>query len=307
MFIIPIEKAKSRINEFNFYFKSFQSIQEYLEIIFVFGGKSLPNSPQTIREKFISYIESGISSKFKFVTIEAIYDDLKAFSKVKRGVRAKRTALVELELNAIKQAYSLIIFPESVGSYTELGYFTAIDETKEKIYVVNNYKYSSAQSYLNHIIDVIHNDREIRPLLIDFESQDNSVKFAELISNLEEDYSSNKQTLKFIESELFPLAITYEVIRLMPILTYTQLRDITEEVLDTFSYTNYNKKNFSVIVSLLVVSKLIERYNEEDEQLYFRPVNFEYTLVKTTLSEKQKAKFFALKLQYGEEDGRSYL
>ncbi|QOP43748.1 hypothetical protein FJR45_07210 [Sulfurimonas sediminis] len=267
---------------------------------------SISKFPQTIREQFIEYIDSGISSKFKFVTIEAIYDDLKNFSALKKGVKAKRTALVELELNAIKQAYSLIIFPESVGSYTELGYFTAIDETKEKIYVVNDYNYSGAKSYLNHIIDVIHNDREMRALQIDFKSTDNNHKFAELIHNLEEDYTSHQHTLKFMESEFFPLVVTYEIIRLMPILSYRQIEDMTRELLDNLEYSKYEKKNFTVLISLLVVAKVIERFKEE-EQIYFRPIDSDYTLVDTNLTERQKATLIKLQLEYGQEDSRSYI
>lgn len=306
MSILSIETVRKRLTEFHFYFQSFKSIQEYLEIVFVFGGTSISEFPQTIREQFIEYIDSGISSKFKFVTIEAIYDDLKNFSALKKGVKAKRTALVELELNAIKQAYSLIIFPESVGSYTELGYFTAIDETKEKIYVVNDYNYSGAKSYLNHIIDVIHNDREMRALQIDFKSTDNNHKFAELIHNLEEDYTSHQHTLKFMESEFFPLVVTYEIIRLMPILSYRQIEDMTRELLDNLEYSKYEKKNFTVLISLLVVAKVIERFKEE-EQIYFRPIDSDYTLVDTNLTERQKATLIKLQLEYGQEDSRSYI
>ena len=297
MSIISYEQVKERINELNFVFKARKSLKEHLEIVFVFGGTS--KTPYgSAREQFLSYA-ANCDTPFKFITIESIYDDLKKFSNIGQGITTKRTALVELELYAIKQSYSLVIFPESVGSYTELGYFTAIPETKEKIYVANDYHFASANSYLNHIIDVIHNDRDIRPLLMDFKSPTKTQKFKELIENLTQDYTTKNSTIKLAESELFPLSITYEIIKLLPILTYSQLQMATEMILEEFTSV-YQKKHFTTIISILVISSLIRRI-EKNNFIYFTPVDSEYSLLDIKLTEREKAKLVFLQLKYEEE------
>ncbi|MDD5400928.1 MAG: retron St85 family effector protein [Sulfurimonas sp.] len=297
MSIISYEQVKERIEELIFIFKAPKSLKEHLEIVFVFGGTS-KNLQDTTREQFLSYAIS-CDTPFKFITIEAIYNDLKEFSNIGHGITAKRTALVELELYAIKQSYSLVIFPESVGSYAELGYFTAIPETKAKIYVANHYDFASANSYLNHIIDVIHNNKDIRPLLMDFKSATKTTKFEELITNLTKDYTNKHSSVRLTESELFPLSVTYEIIKLLPTLTYKQLQMATEMILKEFTSV-YKSKNFTTIISILVVSDLIRRVILEDF-IYFTPVNSEYSLLDIKLTEREKARLLFLQLQYKEE------
>lgn len=299
MSIISIETVQERIKELKYIFEAPLSLKEHLEIVFVFGGTS-SNSKLTNREQFLSYTTS-CDTPFKFVTIEAIYDDLKKFSNIGTGVTAKRTALVDLELYAIKLAYALIIFPESVGSYAELGYFTAIKETKEKICVANHYDFASAKSYLNHIIDVIHNDRDIRPLYMDFQAEENAAKFQELINSLAENYTNKHSSIKFTENELFPLAITYEIVKLLPILKFMQLKKATEIILASFNSTIYLGKNFTTLVSMLIVSNLIRRV-EKDDFIYFIPVDNQYSLLEIQLTEREKAKLIFLQLGYEENN-----
>ncbi|MDP3587706.1 MAG: retron St85 family effector protein [Sulfuricurvum sp.] len=302
MSIISFTELKKRVNNLKFVFTTVKSIREHLEVVFVFGMAS-DDTLKSNRAKFLTYINAH-RTPFNFITIEALYNDLKAYSSNKKGVTAQRIALVDLELRAIKQAHSLIIFPESAGSYAELGYFTAIEETKQKMYIANDYAYSDQESYLNHLIDVIHNTRTLRPLFLDF----NHVgipedRFDRLIENLAKDYEANRQVHKFVNSLLFPLAITYELIRLLPFLTYTQLQIATEMILDTFSDIRYDTKDFTVNISMLVVSGLIIR-QEVEENIYFLPVDENYEFISFSLSERDRVHLMALEIEYSEDKKR---
>ena len=300
MSIISHDELKNSIDDITFVFKTASSIREHLEVIFVFGSNDFFNSNRT---KFLNYVSSK-KTPFKFITIEALYNDLQKYSSGKKGVTAKRIALVELELRAIKQAYSLIIFPESVGSYAELGYFAALEETKQKICVVNHYQFSSHESYLNHLVDVIHNERKIRPVQLDFNSAVvPATDFDSLISNLVSDYEDNKHTKRFTHSPLFPLAITYEIVKILPFLTFTQLRTATEAILRNFKGNVYDPKDFTVNISMLVVSELIIR-KEVAEQIYFLPVESSYDFIDFSLSERDRVHLMALMVEYSEHKKR---
>ena len=193
-----IEITRELIDSISFKFTKIEKIQKHLNIVFVFGSaekeirvsynrnkfaycliKFIPKLTSYLPEKyklyksqrnhFLGYTDQK-KSNLKFVTIEKLFNDLKEFGANLKGVDAKRTRLVELERKAIEQAHSLIIFPESVGSYAELGYFTAFEESKKKIYVVNHYEFNGHDSYLNHLIDEIHNKRNLRAISIDYYS-----------------------------------------------------------------------------------------------------------------------------------------
>lgn len=300
MAIITHTELNSQIDEIQFIFAKPKSIQKYLEVVFVFGSSDTdPNKSK--RSKFLSYIIDK-ATPFNFITIEALYNDLRDYSFNGNPVTAKRTALVELELQAIEQAYSLIIFPESIGSYAELGYFTAIEDTQKKIYVANDSNFSSENSYLNHLIDVIHNPRELRPLLIDFNITDDIEiykKFELLITNLSNGYKAQQHTSKIKNNKLFSLAMTYELIRFMPFLTFTQLKEATKKLLDSFDFSGYNNA-FSVNISLLAVSGLIKRL-EKDETIYFIPTDPDYRFINFNLTELEKAREMELYLEYQED------
>jgi len=297
--IITHNELRVQVDKFKFLFEKPKSIQQYLEVVFVFGSAD-PDPEKSKRSKFLSYV-NDIETPFNFITIEELYDDLKYYSFNGNPVTARRTALVELELQAIEQAYSLVIFPESIGSYAELGYFTAIEETQTKIYVANDYNFSSEGSYLNYLIDVVHNDRELRPLLMDFNSTDNiqiHKKFDLLIKNLSSDYKVKPHTSSIKKNKLFSLAMTYELIRFMPFLTFTQLKGVTRKLLDDFDLSRYDN-TFSVNVSLLVVSGLISRVQKK-ETIYFIPVNPDYRFINFNLTELEKVKEMELYLEYQE-------
>ncbi|MDP3120926.1 MAG: retron St85 family effector protein [Sulfuricurvum sp.] len=299
MIITPSEQDL-HIKTFKPIFKKVISIKHHLETIFVFG-RAGDDPLVSNRAKFLLYLD-GKDTPFNFVTIEDLYLDIKTYSG-NNGITAKKTHLVQLELYAIEQAYSLIIFPESEGSYAELGYFTAIPATKKKIYVANDYNFSSERSYLNHLIEEAHNDRELQPLLVNFKSDnvhDVNGKFDVLMRNLLDDYDSNKNNTKVLSSSLLFLAVIYEVIRLVPLLMFNQVKTISRAIMEEFKEHKFDDKIFTVNISLLVVSKLISRHTV-NEHIYFLPMNPDNTLISFDLTETARKKFMLFQLMRREE------
>lgn len=316
MAIIEFKDFKERLEEYEFIFKNVKEMQKHLEVIFVFGKagtnpsdsnwakfknfvfrKEGTNPSDSHRAKFLNFAQQQ-DTPFTFLTIETLYDDLKMFSG-RNGISAKRTALVDLELRAIKQAYSLVIFPESVGSYAELGYFTAIEETQHKICVANHFSFSNENSYLNHLIDVVHNTRELRPFLYDWNNPSPNDAFKSLLNKLSQDYQSTLHTENYKKNDLFPLAITYELIKIFPYLTFTYLSYATKYILKKHEI-NFDNEVFTVNISMLAVAGLIRREKYEGE-IYFIPTSKNFSLIKYNLSETQYKEQLDLDVKYLED------
>ena len=126
---IDKQTLESYYYKIKFLFKNINSIREHLDIIFVFGRTEENNN----RDLFLEYANRTNLTPFKFVTIEFLYKDIIKFSSAHKGASSKKIKLANLELMAIKHSYSVLIFPESPGSFAELGFFSADESTREKI------------------------------------------------------------------------------------------------------------------------------------------------------------------------------
>lgn len=321
-----IEKTKKLIDSISFKFLKIKNIQEYLNVVFVFGSaddtvkvsektnkfygclvKFFPKLQPTQktyysqRKQFLEYTQQ-LEPDLNFVTIEKLYDDLKNFGSNLKGIDARRTKLVELELKAIEQSYSLIVFPESVGSYAELGYFTALKHTLKKVYVVNHYQFTGHNSYLNHLVDEVHNERDLRPMSIDFYSeniQSTQRQYDEVIENLVNKYQEKKYKKYQKTDKMLPLAVLFELLTMFPNLTfsflYERTNDILKKVIDT---TSCSKDDFSAIISLLVVSGHIKR-KEIDNTICFEVINEDSFFIFDEFDEKELRRIEEAKIKYG--------
>ncbi len=328
MQISKIDKTKKLIGDISFKFSKISKIQKYLDVVFVFGSaddtirvsektnkfygcivKFFPKLAPTKktyssqRKQFLKYTQEE-KPHLNFVTIEKLYEDLKKYGSNLNGIDARRTKLVELELKAIEQSYSLIVFPESVGSYAELGYFTALEHTLKKIYVVNHYQFTGHNSYLNHLVDVIHNKRDLRPMSLDFYSdniQETQRQYDEIIDNLVDKYQESKYKNFQKTDKMLPLAVLYELLTMFPNLTFSFLYERTNYILkNVVNATLCSKDDFSAIISLLVVSGHITR-KEMDGTTCFEVINKENNFfIYDDFDEKELIIVERVKIEYGD-------
>ena len=137
-FYIGDEELKKYFSNISFIFNNIKLIREHLDIIFVFGSVDKKSSGRSL---FMDFIENKQNTPFNFVTIESLYSDLREYAFKEKGAKLEKIKLAELEYMAIKNAFSVLIFPESPGSFAELGYFSAREDTRKKIIVSNQLKY----------------------------------------------------------------------------------------------------------------------------------------------------------------------
>lgn len=174
-------------------------------------------------------------------------------------------------------SYCVVIFPESPGSFAELGFFSKELHTKQKIFALKDYKYAGDDSYVNRLIDYIHEDRNIYTSILRFSSNGTkkkkikkelkSEKFPEILKKIEADCTLGKTPLKKQTSylrrkdyQILPLALLHELILIYPYLSYGELKVVYKHCLsNNFKRISFDKDEMNYILSLLVVSGYIKR------------------------------------------------
>jgi len=298
-------RLKELYKEINFLFKKINTIRRHLDIIFVFGGMHEDNK----RDTFLNYAKSNNTTPFMFVTIEELFTDIIKYSKNRKGVGAKKIELAKLELESINNAYSILIFPESPGSYAELGFFSFSEITREKIIVMNKYKYQHTQCYVNELIDLIH-DKQIKPFYyVDTEINDTfKIYFEQLMLNYDglDDYEKDIFVPKErVDSKILNIAIIYETIKYFPHLTFSELKDLISIILDDLDIEILNlDKYLTSMISLLKISKLVCR-KEINNSFVFEVTNFDYNLIKLSIpiNEDELKKILEIKVNILVEKG----
>jgi len=262
-------------------FKKINKITEELNIVFVFGSAS----KESIRNLFINYTKKS-SSKLIYITIEDLTIDLKE-NVLQKGIKQELIKLIDLEYRVISLSYCVVIFPESPGSFAELGFFSKELHTKQKIFALKDYEYADDDSYVNRLIDYIHKDRNIYSSTLRFKNSDGeskkkfkkelkSTKFPKILKKIDKDYDSTKiflpkspQLLKRKDLHILPLALIHELILIYPYLRYSELKVVYQQCLSkNFNKIPFDKDEMNYIISLLVVSEYIKRVSI-DNSYYF--------------------------------------
>lgn len=269
-------------------FKNITQITEELNIVFVFGSAS----KKSIRNLFIDYTRK-LSSKLIYITIEDLTRDLKE-NVLQKGIKQELIKLIDLEYKVINLSYCVVIFPESPGSFAELGFFSKERDTKQKIFALKDYEYADDDSYVNRLIDYIHMDRNIYSSTLRFSNNGEkkkkfkkeltSKKFPKMLKKIERPYDDRKTSLKKSahllkrkDSQILPLALIHELILIYPYLSYSELKVVYQQCLSiSFNKISFNKDEMNYILSLLVVSKYIKREPIDDSHYFINliPTSF---------------------------------
>jgi len=126
--------------------QSFQSEAVYLvtdrKFLFVCGGP-VDRDSGSIRARFLDYASAHLDG-FRVFLAEAAARDV-----VEHG-RPRFLNIAEFEQLLASIADCILIFPESPGSFSELGYFAANAEIRSRCIVANNLVYQAEESFINN-------------------------------------------------------------------------------------------------------------------------------------------------------------
>lgn len=260
-------------------FKKIKLFRKHLDVVFVFGSAS----STSYRTKFLKYSESSGLSIFKFITIESLYEDILEFSSKHKGVSARKIELAKLEYEAINNAYSILLFPESFGSCAELGYFSFSEKSRDKIIVLNNNKYNNKDTYVNELIKFVHEEKHIDPYsFVDGLEEDTFFNCIDKLTYGYKDFEAYQNSVyvkkEDIDTEMYKLSILYELIKIFPYISQSELISLLRYVYKKEDISSEKiEKYVTSMISLLCVSNLIERKNISGSN-FFTVVDENYNL-----------------------------
>lgn len=257
-------------SKINFIFNNISEIREHLDVIFIFGKEENEDKTPTNRKNLKDFIEKK-QTNLKVLTIEELYTDLRKYVFTAKGPKKSFIQIAKLELMVIKNSFSMIIFPESPGSFAELGYFCAKDETREKILVLNHTDFYNRRSYVDSIIKLIYEGKDYDQILLGSKS-DNEC-FEECINHLFDGYDKYEEEIYSKEIKnthyMYGISVIFELIKIFPYLEYSELSYLVKHCFMKLKLEVEDLELYiSSMVTLLVLSDLVERKTISDKILF---------------------------------------
>jgi hypothetical protein len=125
--------------------------------MFVCGG-AIKAGATTMRRQFISWAQSSLPD-FNIVVAEHAFPEATLD-------HPEFINLAQFEHLVAQISDCVLIFPESAGSYAEIGYFAATATIRRKVLVVNNRKFETKDSFVNlGPVSTIDGKSTLRPAL----------------------------------------------------------------------------------------------------------------------------------------------
>ena len=152
----------------------------------------------------------------------------------------------------------LIIFPESPGSFAELGYFSAQLKLRKKILIVNDYTLQGEDSFISRgPIEIIDKHSDFKPTIqMQFTQEAN---FDMVKKRLEKRITGSKRS-KFQFTDYNSLTgkekffIVFSLVELFVTITFDALEFCFKSV-----FAHSNKEDLRHLLSILVAAKLVVR------------------------------------------------
>ncbi len=231
-------------------------------IIFVCGGSIQENS---FREGFLNYAKNELET-FRIFLAEDAAQDFIDFDK------PQFLELADFEKLIAEIADTIIIFPESPGSFAEIGFFSnSIKEITKRILVVNNIKEQS-NSFLN--LGPIHKIEKVSDYgkALHLEPYPSTSNFPQIKDRLEKFFPRKRRIkinfnsfAKIKPSE--KLFYIYELVSIFRILSFEGLKSAIRNI-----FGKPKEKELKILLSLLVSTGDLIRIDGE-EQLFITSKN----------------------------------
>lgn len=227
-----------------------------LHLCFVCGGADRPpGEPIPFRKQFTEWARLK-EPKLICVRAESAVTDL----LLQQDERGRVTSLSAIEEIIGETVHSLLIFPESAGSFAELGLFSANPDIREKTLVAIESKYQGDSFITLGPVSVIAKASAITPQPIVL-SDDLDFSFGQIRDRLlgeaknSRSYSKRLEHLGWVDySRRMKLFILEKIFCLTGIVTEADLFDIVFLI-----FGKYEKSEIRLLIGLLSAMGIVER------------------------------------------------
>lgn len=255
-FDLPREKLKSYFSRGSLYFSS----SSHLTFVCGCGSDTLPNGDPSLRSLYIAH--SLAHPEFGIVCIRA---ETATTELLRQLEERERTNLAHFEKLIADTVNSVLIFPESPGSFAELGFFSAIETISKKTLVAIREEFQDNSFISLGPIHYISSVSSYRPLPI---SLGNDIQLGfRIISqrlampeNAPRPYRNHFELLSWKDYESRKqLALLDEIIEIVGALTEPDLRSIVADI-----FGSYDIALVRMLLSLLVAMNRVRRNENGD-------------------------------------------
>lgn len=219
------------------------------QLVFVCGGPVTENAT-SVRKQFLNWARANITD-FRFFLAETVAVDVISYDEP----RFLNLSVFEALLADV--ADCIILIPESVGSWAEIGFFSAHVEIAKKCLVFNSVT-KQADSFLNvGPIQTINEHSNYRPTV--FANFDiDPINFQDIRPKLERYRKSKRQRVELGNfkdlSGHQQFAVIHFLISIFPSLNFEELIDVIKRIFD-----RYDQVRIRRLLSILVSTDYIKR------------------------------------------------
>jgi hypothetical protein len=221
------------------------------KLVFVCGG---PVNQGSARSKFLKWARENISG-FRFFLAESAAKDIIS------GAAPKFLNLAAFESVLADVADVVVIFPESVGSWAETGFFSALPQFQKKCLVVNCVT-EQGDSFLNvGPIQTINESSDYRPVVfVNF--GDEEIDFSHVVEKLKRYEHHNKIKVRVENFNAMTgqqqLAFVFYLIQIFPSLNLSGIHLLFKRIC-----SRYKRARIAELLSILVSTDHVKRRGED--------------------------------------------
>lgn len=230
------------------------------QLAFVCGGPVTENST-ALRKKFLQWAPGNIEG-FRFFVAEVAAKDLTTFDE------PRFLNLAHFESVLADVADCIILIPESVGSYAEIGYFAASEKIRRKCLVFNTIT-EQGNSFLNvGPIREIDLESSYQPTVL---SDWGDANFTFVKERLQQ-YGLPKKRRRLQVDNFEQLsgheqfAILHYLISIFPSLDIPQIVAIFKRV-----FSRYRQERMRSLISIMIAADYVRRMPGDEFMIYANP------------------------------------
>jgi hypothetical protein len=249
--------------------------------LFVCGGpiEEIKGTDPTLRRQFLQWSKSELPD-FIVVLAEEAFKQMRLY----RHSRAVNLGFFEKLIAQV--ADILIIFPESPGSFSEVGFFSNADGIPIKTMVANDSKFRGEPSFLNNGPLRTIDSRSVFSPRIDVRTADPIDDFAVIKRKLEI-WKTTEKRERFTYAPYGKLDLKQRMIvilEMLHILRLATLEDLRYAIKETFGPAGLEsvRRMLAILVSASFVTDFNGRYavaKDRESMLEFDTANMKETLV----------------------------
>jgi hypothetical protein len=231
------------------------------QLVFVCGGP-VTGAPVSVRKQFLDWAKPNIPD-FRFFLAETVAVDVIDHAEPRfLNLAAFESILADI-------ADCIVLIPESVGSWAEIGFFSANTEIAKKCLVFNALS-KQGDSFLNvGPIQTINEHSNYRPTVVaNFEIA--PINFQDVRVKLERYRQSKRQRIEVSDFKALSghqqFAIIHFIISIFPSLDLEGLIDIFKAIFD-----RYDQVRIRRLVSILVAVAYVKRIPGDEFRIFANP------------------------------------